>query len=229
MKKKKLISDMIFYVDMIMQYVEGIANADQLAAALKQLGSMLSSGSECIELSEQVNCMKERLNNISIERTNIEEFREETNFSRYIDLLFQAVKDGYSIIITSMDTPCGSQRFTNELGEKLRMLESGTNLSNKWGASYCAVIERGQIDEKISDTHSVSMTVTLGNAEVFVKSAGMQKVDSPRMCSVTINGKERAVKRRGLSFVIYDKENDRVVLYPTSFQSIIGYSNSHEL
>lgn len=210
-EKEKLISDMIFYVDKIIQYVEGIANADQLAAALKQLGSMLSSGSECIELSEQVNCMKEKLSNINIERTNIEEFREETNFSRYIDLLFQAVEDGYSIIIASMDTPCGSQRFTNELGEKLRMLGSGTNLSNKWRASYCAVIERGQIDEKISDTHSVSMDVTLGNAEVFVKSAGMQKVDSPRMCSVTINGKERAVKRRGLSFVIYDKENDRVV------------------
>lgn len=210
--KEKLISDMIFFVDKIIQYVEGSANADQLTAALKQLGSMLSSGSECKELSEQVNCMKEKLNNIDIERTNIEEFCEETNFSRYIDLLFQAVEDGYSIVITSMDTPCGSPRFTYELGEKLRMLGGGINLSDKYRVSYCSVIDEGvQIDEKISDTHSVSMAVTLGNAEVFIKSAGMQKADSPRMCSVMINGRERAVRRRGLSFVIYDKENDMVV------------------
>ena len=31
-EKEKLISDMRFYVDKIIQYVEGIANADQLAA-----------------------------------------------------------------------------------------------------------------------------------------------------------------------------------------------------
>lgn len=210
--RKNLISDMIFYVENLIQYAEGIASADQLAAGLKQLGSMLSSRKECTVLSEQINCIKEELNLIDIECTNIEEFRKETNFSRYIGLLFQAVEDGYSIIVTSMDTPCGSHGFTKELGEKLRTLGFETNLSNKWRASYCSVIDGGvKIDEKISDTHSVSMSVTLGDAEVFVKSSGMQKADSPRMCSVMINGQERAVKRRGLSFVIYDKENDIVV------------------
>ena len=82
--RKNLISDMIFYVDNLIQYAEGIASADQLAAGLKQLGSMLSSRKECTVLSEQINCIKEELNLIDIECTKIEEFRKETNFSRYI-------------------------------------------------------------------------------------------------------------------------------------------------
>lgn len=210
--KANLISDMIFFTKKVTQYVEKITNTDQLVSTLKQLEVSLSSGNGCAEVAGKVNRIKQNLDAIDIESTNLEEFRTEIEFSHYIDLLFQAVEDGYSIIITSMDTPCGSPKFTRELGEKLRMLGTEVNLWNMYRVSYCAVIDGGsKIDEKISNTHSVSITCTLGNADVFVKSAGMQKADSPRMCSVIINGRESVVRRRGISFVIYDKEKDIVV------------------
>lgn len=211
--KAGLVSDMIFFVNKITQYAEGITGTEQFATALRALEKKMSSErvEDAVD-SVQISNIKEKLDEIAIERTCSEEFRSETDFSHYIDLLFQAVEDGYSIIITSMDTPCGSSRFTSELGEKLQRLGMDINLCDKWRVSYCSVIDEGiKVDEKISGTHSVSIACTLGNAKVLVKSAGMQKVDSPRMCSVIINGRENAVKRRGISFVIYDKESDAVV------------------
>lgn len=89
---------------------------------LKQLQDMLCSESECTEISERIGSIKQHLNTMELERTAANEFRAETGFSRYIDLLLQAAEDGYSILITSMDTPCGSRRFTRELGEKLQPL-----------------------------------------------------------------------------------------------------------
>lgn len=223
----RLVSDMLFFVDEITRYVEGIANTSQLVSALEALGGTLSSmiesreqtcsaccdrGADCGNVLERLDDVKKGLDAIEIERTSAEVFWAEADFSRYIDLLRQAEEDGYSIIITSRDTPCGSSRFTEEMGERLRTLGLDINLWNKWRVSYCAVIDEGRkVDEKISDTHSVSIRCKLGKADVLVKSAGMQKVDSPRMCSVMIDGKERRIGNRGLFFVIYDKENDVVV------------------
>ena len=210
--KAQLFSDMIFFVDHIIQYAENMICEKQFVMELKQLRDMLLSEGECTEISEKISSIKQSLNTMEIERTAANEFRAETDFSHYINLLLQAAEDGYSIIITSMDTPCGSRRFTRELGEKLQMLGLDVNLYNKWRASYCAVIDDGRkIDEQISGTHSVSIACTLGNAEVFVKSAGMQKADSLRMCSVIINGQECAFMTTGIAFVIYDKEHDTVV------------------
>lgn len=210
--KARLFSDMLFFVDHVMQYAENIACEKPFVMELKQLRDMLCSEREYTEISEKISSIKQRLNTMEIERTAANEFRAETDFSRYIDLLLQAMEDGYSIIIASMDTPCGSRRFTSELGEKLQLLGLDVNLYDKWRASYCAVIDDGnRIGEQISGTHSVSIACTLGKAEVFVKSAGMQKADSPRMCSVLINGQECAFMTTGIAFVIYDKERDMVV------------------
>lgn len=68
-----------------------------------------------------------------------------------------------------------------------------------------------KVDEKISDTHSVSISCRLGNSEIILKSVGMQKADAARNCSVMINGQEKAVRHRGLSFIIYDKEAEKVI------------------
>lgn len=209
--KANLSSDMIFFAGEIIKYAETIDNTNQLVTELKELGQILSYESKRNELLGQIGSIREELDKIDIEHISLEKLREETELSHYIDLLSEVLQDGYSVIITSMDTPCGSRRFTRELGEKLRLLGMDINLCDKWRASYCAVIDSGiKIDEKISATHSVSITCKLGKAEVVVKSAGMQKADSPRMCSVMINGRERVVRRRGISFVIYDKERDVV-------------------
>lgn len=210
-ERKNLVLDMIFFVNRIISYAEGIANVDSFVAELKQLREMLAL-TKVMSLPEKVSKAGVVLDEIKIERTDVEKFHRETDLFCYIDLLLQALEDGYAIMIAAQDTPTGSTRFTEELGEKIQRLGVSINLWDRWRMSYCAVIDGEHVvDEKFSDTYSVSISCVLGKADVFVKSAGMQKVDSTRMCSIKINGCEHAIMHRGLSFVIYDKENDNVI------------------
>lgn len=209
--KMALIADMRVFIERIAEYLNSIAETSCWAEALNGLKKDLVCGdAEAIPIV--IGNIRESLDTAKIEYTDPGKFTAETDFSRYIELLYQASMDGYSILITSMDTPCGSSRFSEKLGEKLQSLGLAVNLCNKWRASYCAVIDEGQrVDEKISETHSVSISCCLGGTDIFIKSAGMQKADASRQCSVKINGVEKAVRRRGLSFVIYDKESKKVI------------------
>ena len=80
-----------------------------------------------------VNEIRKKLEMIKLVYTDMEELQMEYDFSRYLDLLRQVSEDGYSILITSMDTPCGSSKFTRQLGEKLQLLGLSVNLYNQWG------------------------------------------------------------------------------------------------
>lgn len=210
--KEELISNMTIFVNKVMQYIERVPGTAPIAEKLNCLSEKFASMDK--EVLNTIIEIREKLDSIKLEYTDPYALSTETDFSHYLDLLNQASEDGYSIIVTSMDTPCGSRRFTPELGEKIRQLGLDINLSDKWQwrVSYCAVVDEGEkVDEKISDTHSVSITCKLGNSEIFVKSVGMQKVDAQRQCSVLIDGQEVAVQRRGISFVIYDKESGKLI------------------
>lgn len=215
--KAQLTSDMLFFVNTLMEYIAGIQGTKELSVALEGLrsgeGGILSAGfQQAGKWPRMVNEIREKLEMIKIEYTDLKEFQMEYDFSRYLDLLLQASEDGYSILITSMDTPCGSSKFTKQLGEKLQLLGLSINLYNQWRASYCAVIDEGAVlDEKISHTHSVSINCRLGNSEIILKSVGMQKTDALRQCSAVINDQENAVCHRGLSFIIYDKNRGGII------------------
>lgn len=214
--KAHLTSDMFFFVNQLMEYIAGIPDTEQLFATLEDMRSSEGVLSDRFRQAEEwpkmVNEIRKKLEMIKLVYTDMEELQMEYDFSRYLDLLRQVSEDGYSILITSMDTPCGSSKFTRQLGEKLQLLGLSVNLYNQWGASYCAVIDEGVVlDEEISYTHSVSVDCQLGNSEVTLRSAGMLKTDASSQCSAVINGRQEAVCGRGVSFIIYDKESDKVI------------------
>lgn len=215
--KAHLTSDMLFFVNQLMEYIAGIPDTEQLLTALDRLkgggGGILSAEfQQAGEWLRVIDGIREKLEMIKIEYTDLKELQMEYDFSRYLDLLRQISEDGYSILITTMDTPCGSPQFTMELGKKLQLLGLSVNLYNQWGASYCAVIDGGAVlDEKVSYTHSVSVDCRLGNSEITLKSAGMLKTDASSQCSAVIDGRQEAVCGRGISFIIYDKEAGKVI------------------
>ena len=60
--KAQLFSDMIFFVDHIIQYAENMICEKQFVMELKQLRDMLLSEGECTEISEKISSIKQSLN-----------------------------------------------------------------------------------------------------------------------------------------------------------------------
>lgn len=191
--------------DKLIQIKEGVFSGDResLFSAIKELR-------EKILVFEGLVLTRERL-------------KQENDFSRYVGMLSLAVEDGYTLFITTMDTPCGSAKFTYEIGEKLCGIGVGVNLYNRFRASYCAIIDDGRIEERYSDDYSVSLSTEINGNKIFIDSAGMMKLDCVRHCNVKINDRQVAICKRGLSFVIYDKYNNEVldsVNFDTYFEGI---------
>ena len=104
--------------------------------------------------------------------------KEEENLSNYIDGLQMACQSGFSIFITICDTPCGSPDFTFEMGERLRQLGLNVNLSTKFRASYCAIIdEKKVLEEQFSEINPLTIKfIPPGKQHIIeIKSRGFDK------------------------------------------------------
>ena len=122
------------------------------------------------EMIEAENIDKEMVDNL-LHRINVmcisEILKEEEDFSNYIDCLQMVCKSGISIFITVCDTPCGSPDFTYAMGEKLCQLGLNVNLSTKFRASYCAVIDgKKNLEEKISEISPLTINCKLGQSVI---------------------------------------------------------------
>lgn len=165
--------------------------------------------------------------------------QEEEDFSSYIDALQTACKCGFSILLAVCDTPCGSPDFSYAMGEKLRQLGLNVNLSTKYRASYCALIDgKMNLEEKISEISPLTIHCKLNGAEIDIRSRGFNKIGTEDIyvvqagaSSISINGtpvtvKKRGVCTRGISFVVYDKFEGRVldsVNFDTLCENIPAY------
>lgn len=200
------------------------------------------------EMIEAENIDKEMVDNL-LHRINVmcisEILKEEEDFSNYIDCLQMVCKSGISIFITVCDTPCGSPDFTYAMGEKLCQLGLNVNLSTKFRASYCAVIDgKKNLEEKISEISPLTINCKLGQSVIEIMSRGFNKISADDIyvvqagaSSISINGKQvtvnkRGVCTRGISFVVYDKINDCVldsVNFDTLCEHIPAYRDSDSL
>ncbi|MCI8494285.1 MAG: adenylyltransferase/cytidyltransferase family protein [Lachnospiraceae bacterium] len=172
--------------------------------------------------------------------------KEEENLSNYIDGLQMACQSGFSIFITICDTPCGSPDFTFEMGERLRQLGLNVNLSTKFRASYCAIIdEKKVLEEQFSEINPLTIKfIPPGKQHIIeIKSRGFDKTITKGTyakpsgeCSIRIDGKTVTVSRRqgplrGISFVVYDIRTDSVldsVNFDTC-ETILAYRDTDNL
>ena len=152
----------------------------------------------------------------------------ETDFLNYIKLLRRYVKK-YCIMIASADTPCGPY-FTKEMAYMLMDLGFKINLYDKYRCSYVGILDCGKlVFEEVSATEVVQTCVMIGEDKVEMLSAGFN-VPYVNNATIKINGKNHSPGGgRGLSFVIFDKENNSVldaVTFDTYSQNFICHRPS---
>ena len=134
----------------------------------------------------------------------------ETDFLNYIKHLKQYAKK-YCIIVASADTPCGPY-FTKEIAHMLADIGFEIDLYDKYRCSYVGIKDCGKlVFEEVSATEVIQACVMLDEHKVEVLSAGFN-VPYQNQAIIKINDKNYSPSSgRGLSFVIYDKENKCVL------------------
>lgn len=184
-----------------------------------------------------------------IEIIDTEKLYNETNFIRYLELLKPFSKK-YTVIICSLDTPCGANDFTAYIGAKIIALGTKINLAGKYRCAYAAIIHKGNlIFEKIGapQTEVIEYTAVVDGISVKVKSAPypISKQFADLEYGITVNNLSYG-GCRGFSFVIFDIENNKLldssffdvfphiqtgihVKYPSGEKAkeIIAYKNAH--
>ena len=189
-----------------------------LAAAVKDLSQWLHEETfdqnHYLALTERI---ETSLYSIYDANFSVEQLKEESNFIRYIELL-QWSSERYCILIASSDTPCGSPLFTRSVGQELCKVGIQTDLSDKFRASYAAIIDGGKtIAERISFTDSVLLEETFEDVHITIKSSGMNVKDSSNGVYIDIQKSNESILDqatdmptfiRGLLFAVYDKEKN---------------------
>lgn len=134
----------------------------------------------------------------------------ETVFQNYIKLLKQYAKN-YCIIVASADTPCGPY-FSKKIAHMLMDIGFEIDLYDKYRCSYVGIIDCGKLVlEEVSATEVIQACVMLDEHKVEMLSAGFN-VPYQNQAIIKINDKNYSPGGgRGLSFVIYDKENNCVL------------------
>ena len=161
------------------------------------------------------------------EVVDISALRTETDFIKYITILRELAKR-YCIMVVSADTPCGPF-FTKEIARMYMDIGFEIDLHDKFRCSYAGILDAGKvIFEEVSASEMVQKSIKLDNCEVEVVSVGF---NAPHTIDgiVKINGKRHSVGGRGLSFVVYDKDNNNVVdtvRFDTYSQNFVCYRPS---
>lgn len=138
------------------------------------------------------------------------DLEDETNFSRYLDLLFRN-KEQYIIFVVARDTPWGSH-FTRSLTTQLMALGLKIDLYGKFRYAYAAVLDQGErVFEKISPntTEKVEWSGQVGDIAVSLESRGFEA--APSNAKIELDGQDYSVSLRGLNIVVYDKASSDVV------------------
>lgn len=116
----------------------------------------------------------------------------------------------YTLFLAVCDEAAVS--ITDEVIEKMQALGLKMSLKKKVQHGYVAVIDRGNVVfEEMAPVSNVAV-VTDGKLDnklnYHIESAGLP---AGNLCSIIINGHQHAVNKRGLNFVVYDNELNKVV------------------
>lgn len=126
----------------------------------------------------------------------------------FVDFLKNINNPDYTIFITAKDD--ASNALTDEYMELLRNLGIKEKLNEGSRKSYYAIISQGEISERMSSNQlRYSGEFQDMGIKYIVKSAGFEVGD---YSSIIINNKEYSLNQRGLNFVIYDNQKNKVIM-----------------
>ena len=232
-EKQQLLAGVDEFITAILGVVEttegdGLRLSDMLRELSQWLHQESTDNAGYVSLMEHV---KASLDHIYEANFSVEQLMDETNFIRYIELL-QWAAERYCILIASSDTPCGSPLFTHSVAQELCKVGIKTDLSDKFRASYVAIIDGGKaVAEKMSFSESVMVEEALGDVRITIKSSGMNVKDSSNGAYINIRRDNESILNpstdmptfiRGLLFAVYDKK-EHVVCDIAGFDTYIPY------
>ena len=132
-----------------------------------------------------------------------------TDFSLYLDKLSDLVNDdsGFTVFFACKDECTAALNDT--LLQKLHTVGVVSNLKGKTRQSFYAVKGSAEQKEQISkQSLTASGLLRNGRSSYSIMSAGFSCGND---CSIKIDGKEYAKRKRGLNIVVYDALYHRVV------------------
>lgn len=161
------------------------------------------------------------------EKIQLSALRAEIDFIKYIGILKGLTKK-YCIMVVSVDTPCGPF-VTREIVNMYMDIGFKVDLFDKYRCSYAGILDEGKVVfEEVSATDKIQKCIKLENCEVELASVGFN-VPHAKHGFIKINGQNHSVGGRGLSFVVYDKVNNKVidtVRFDTYSQNFVCYRPS---
>lgn len=218
----QLVSDIRAFIMNIIRYTANAEECLTLRNELKDMYDALGDEEAEIDLYQFRKNIEAYLGEIYADNCIPDSLRDEEEFVRYLDKLSWFTKD-HCIIIFSSNTPSGSPDFTYNVAQKLCDLGTKINLSDKFRASYVAIIDNGRlVAEEICRGRSLQVNRIIGKMQVSVKSIGFESTDANyRHSGVTVafDEAEKVVLKpteklngtRGLAFLVYDRTKQEMV------------------
>lgn len=133
---------------------------------------------------------------------------EVTEFDAYLKRISDPK---YTVFLAIHDD--GTRALTDGQKEQLSLMGLTADFADMTRYSYLAVIDQGILTaEDSSETKAVETNgVTNKGVAYTVKSAGYSAIQEKEMTSILLDGLEYGMDRRGMNFVIYDNDVDRIV------------------
>jgi hypothetical protein len=183
----------------------GITQNDCISYLELHMPSLLDRFKLFAEVKQEI---KQELTHIVLRKDSIADSRI---FKNYVFLLFNFAPE-LIIFIASSDahTPPSMER------RKLRLMAAfgiQTNLEKTFRHSWLAVIDGGEVRQEFSSENlAITSRYFFGGhrAEIMSQGWNFARVAHAPV-SIKIDGTEYAAGRRGLNFVVWDKEEERVI------------------
>lgn len=114
----------------------------------------------------------------------------------------------YIIFLAIKDTP--GFLINEQIANEIKCLGFQTNLQNRHWYSFIGIINGSEVECEVLSKYqeAVSSEMTVEGLDIGICSKALNAGNEASIC---INGKDYAVNRRGLNFVIWDKEKQCVI------------------
>lgn len=133
------------------------------------------------------------------------QLHNETDLHRYLSM---AGDSRYVVLLAVKDEASAS--LNEDLQNRLKAMGLGADWKDGYRKSYFAVLEGGHVTKEKMAGERLEQKGSFGNGRVVYRivSAGAQCGND---CSIQLNGREQAKRRRGLNIVVYNQELGSVV------------------
>ena len=198
--------------NVLMQYMESIPiDEPDFFRAIDELGCAIKENKDKNIIHVLINECEAEFEKVNAGDNVPSNLYKENNIERYFDMLYGAMKEGLTILISAYGTPCGHNNFSEDLGEKLQNLGLAENLAKHKRKSYIGIIDNKMvIDEQVSE-NIIEATHVLDGCVFYLKSVGESVQDQVNICNIRINGYELRAGNLGLNIVVYDRKKQQLV------------------